>query len=315
MTSYTSPDKTTTKKGAKIAWVVSVLIILYGLVIWSYSAVGSIALVLAGLLLLPPLKNTLLARLNGFLAKPIWLNATSIVLLAIGVSLSGTAITDSNLAEWKENKTSITQKLANSIESKRFEEAQGIIRKFQGSVAGDPVFDELKTKYENAKAEYDARMKAEAAAKIKAQMEAEAQAKAAAEAKARAEATAKTISDLTQAEAKLRANGDAYSVGQCLGFIGRNINVNGAQNIDPRQLNYLQENAGARDLFLKLHSEYKHCTSPGVLINECMAKNGATKTQIDLVVGANTGTLIHRKNDRTEVTVMETACWWKPVLK
>jgi flagellar biosynthesis GTPase FlhF len=173
MATKTTDEKITKKKGGKISWIISVAVILYGLIIWSYSPTGSILLILAGLFLLPPIKSSLLARFNGILSKPLWINAIAVILLAGGFSLSGTAITNRNLADWNANKTELSQRLTNSIESKRFKEADEIIGKFSSSVKGDPVFDELKAKYEEAKAQYDAEMKAKAEAEMKARMEAE----------------------------------------------------------------------------------------------------------------------------------------------
>jgi hypothetical protein len=195
MTNDTKPDGTIQKKGGRIAWIITIAIILYGAVVWSYSSIASTLLILGGLLLLPPVKIGLISQFKGVLSKPLLLNVFAFALIAIGFSLSSTSIINSNLTEWNGNKTSISQSINNSIESKRFDEANTILRKFSGSVVGDPIFDDLKSKYEEAKNRHEAQIKAEVEDRFAAQREAELKANAIAKAKADAEASSRRASE------------------------------------------------------------------------------------------------------------------------
>jgi hypothetical protein len=96
------------------------------------------------------------------------------------------------------------------------------------------------------------------------------------------------------------------TIGMCLGFIGKDASVRGAQNLHSSHAKYLKKHNSFFNDVLKTQRNHSQCFNAGVIISDCLQEKGVDSKIIGLMIGYNTG-ITNYKNP-TDRAILEAAC-------
>lgn len=145
------------KKGAsKLVSAFAIFIMFLGLTLLTDTLIGGVLVLVAGCIILPKIRVIAIASgLGGSLNNQRNLKIIAALFLIVGLILSSTAITNTNLNEWNKNKQDVLSKLEANIQTNNLEEAKKMIDQYELIVKNDPEFDAVVGKYKAAKEKFE----------------------------------------------------------------------------------------------------------------------------------------------------------------
>ena len=99
---------------------------------------------------------------------------------------------------------------------------------------------------------------------------------------------------------------DPDLIGKCLGYLGKEIEVMGMQNLNQSQKRYLSNHDSYIKKVLNANKTYPDCFSPGAIIRTCLSSKNVNESDIRLLDGVNTGTIAYK--DSTNRAILSAAC-------
>ena len=99
---------------------------------------------------------------------------------------------------------------------------------------------------------------------------------------------------------------DPDLIGKCLGYLGKEIEVMGMQNLNQSQKRYLTNHDSYIKKVLNANKTYPDCFSPGAIIRTCLSSKNVNESDIRLLDGVNTGTIAYK--DSTNRAILSAAC-------
>ena len=99
---------------------------------------------------------------------------------------------------------------------------------------------------------------------------------------------------------------DPDLIGKCLGYLGKEIEVVGMQNLSQPQKRYLTNHDSHIKKVLNANKTYPDCFSPGANLRTCLSSKNVNERDIQLLDGVNTGTIAYK--DSTNRAMLSAAC-------
>jgi hypothetical protein len=99
---------------------------------------------------------------------------------------------------------------------------------------------------------------------------------------------------------------DPDLIGKCLGYLGKEIEVMGMQNLSQPQKRYLTNHDSYIKKVLNANKIYPDCFSPGAIMRTCLSSKNVNESDIQLLDGVNTGTIAYK--DSTNRAILSAAC-------
>jgi hypothetical protein len=253
----------------------SFFVIFFGvLAIFSLSIISGLLIVIAGLILMPSIKNYISSMpLHPIIKKSYVLNSFALALFFFGMLYGSSVVENKSKKDWDLNKVSIIQKINENIQQNNLSAANSLITKYLNVGKNDPDFKNLREKLEGVEKLAENQKKSEVA---------------------------------STGSGELSGGEDPDLVGKCLGYVAKEIQTKGAQSVDSRHMSYLNARPRYVQAIQALMQTHPACFAPGAMIGECLRGNGVNSYQIDFVNGYNTGIVMYQ--DPTNRAIMSAAC-------
>jgi hypothetical protein len=264
-----------------IPWVVGIILILFGVSSLANSIIAGLLSLIAGLLLLPPVVKLLASKEQlSFLATNGWANKViATVLVIASISLSSGGQDEKLIASYKADPEKVTNEVKQALDQKDFSLAKIRIEKYLKVLPNNPELKNLMAQIESEKAE----------AKKQTALSKEQEAK-----------------NVAGSSPQSSESSDTDLIGKCLGYLGKEIEVVGMQNLSQPQKRYLANHDSHIKKVLSANKTYPDCFSPGVILRTCLSSKNVNESDIQLLDGVNTGTIAYK--DSTNRAILSAAC-------
>jgi hypothetical protein len=264
-----------------IPWVVGIILILFGVLSLANSIIAGLLSLIAGLLLLPPVVKLLASKEQlSFLATNGWASKVIATLLVIvSISLSSGGQDEKLIASYKADPEKVTNEVKQALDKKDFSLAKIRLEKYLKVLPSNPELKALMAQIDTEKAE------ANKQAELRKQQE---------------------VKNVAGSSPQLSESSDPDLIGKCLGYLGKEIEVMGMQNLSQPQKRYLTNHDSYIKKVLNANKTYPDCFSPGANIRTCLSSKNVNERDIQLLDGVNTGTIAYK--DSTNRAILSAAC-------
>jgi hypothetical protein len=264
-----------------IPWVVGIILILFGVFSFAESIIAGLLSLIAGLLLLPPVVKLLASKEQlSFLATNGWASKViAAVLVMVSISLSSGGQDEKLIAVYKADPEKVMNEVKQALDKKDFSLAKIRVEKYLRVLPNNPELKNLMAQIESEKAE------ANKQAELNKQQE------------------TKNVSGSSPQSSE---SSDPDLIGKCLGYLGKEIEVMGMQNLSQPQKRYLTNHDSHIKKVMSVNKTYPDCFSPGVIIRTCLGSKNVNESDIQLLDGFNTGTIAYK--DPTNRALFSAAC-------
>ena len=114
------------------------------------------------------------------------------------------------------------------------------------------------------------------------------------------------IKNVAESSPQPSQSSDPDLIGKCLGYLGKEIEVVGMQNLSQPQKRYLTNHDSHIKKVLNANKTYPDCFSPGANLRTCLSSKNVNERDIQLLDGVNTGTIAYK--DSTNRAMLSAAC-------